>query len=101
MLVKVIGTRKLDFMSSDNKQIKGTKVFVTYKSDNDYDNGEVADGVFIKEGSVLGKPVFELGKEYNFDYSCAGLGGRSTLTKITNKDGTPVKQETTVNARIF
>lgn len=93
MLAKVVGERVLDFTTNDNKQIKGTKIFVLYKSENQSDSGEVADSIFIKDGSKLGHPAFEYGKEYNFEYTCAGLGGRAVLNSIKNKDGSIVKQK--------
>lgn len=100
MKVKVIGERNLDFTTDDNKKIKGTKIFVVYKSENSSDTGEVADSVFIKDDSSLGHPMFDYGKEYEFVYTCVGLGGRSTLTEIKNKDGTPVKQKPISNSDI-
>lgn len=96
MIVKVIGARRLDFTTKDGDTIKGLKVFVTYPSDENDKSflGEVADSVFIKDGSRIGNPMFELNKKYDFVYNATSLGGRPTLTEIRNEDGTPVEQST-------
>ncbi|MEG0546478.1 MAG: hypothetical protein RR552_04735 [Oscillospiraceae bacterium] len=87
----MVGTRKLDFKSDNGIQIKGTKIFVVYKSGNDFDDGEISDSVFIKDGSKVQVPSFTYGNEYDFVYETHGLGGRSLLVKILNKDGSVPK----------
>ena len=54
MKVKVIGYRALDFQSKDGQQIKGTQVFATYPSTDQYVKGEC---VLLKEDNYKNKKL--------------------------------------------
>ena len=50
MIVRLLGSRKLDF-SSQNEQVKGTQLFYAYKSDGV--DGEMCDKLFLRDGFKL------------------------------------------------
>lgn len=72
MLAKVLGTRKLDFKTSDGTEIKGTYVFVAYASE--HVEGEQADKIFIPKDKEDILPVFKFGETYDFVQEIKGLG---------------------------
>lgn len=84
MLAKVLGTRDLDFKTTDGKEIKGKQVCVSYHLDGV--NGEMVDKVFIKYDSPLASVSYKFGSEYDFVYEIQGFRSKPQLIDI-KKDG--------------
>lgn len=91
MIARVLGTREIDFKAKDGKQVSGTQIFVAYKDTNSRSTaqGEVTEKIFISHDSDVRVPVFEFGKEYDFQYESTGFGShaRPFLSCILTKDG--------------
>lgn len=91
MIARVLGTREIDFKANDGKQVSGTQIFVAYKDTNSRSKaqGEVTEKIFISRDSDVRVPVFDFGKEYDFQYESTGFGShaRSVLRCILTKDG--------------
>ena len=67
MIVRLLGSRKLDF-SSQNDQIVGTQLFYAYKSDGV--DGEMCDKLFLRDGFKL--PVLKAGSLLNISFNKKG-----------------------------
>lgn len=74
---KVIGTRNMDF-TKDGNHVCGMNVYIVRKAESVV--GEMADKIFIRDGSQVHVPVFKFGKEYDFIYD--GFGRYQTLVDI-------------------
>lgn len=79
MIVTVVGKRELDFKGSNGDQIKGTKLYVLYSSEDVL--GQMADSVFVNE-DVECKIDVVPGNDYNLVYQKVSLRGRERLVRI-------------------
>lgn len=66
MVVQIIGKQSLDFTTKEGQVIRGTNLFVAYKSENV--EGLKAEKIFVRDGVVIPKELKMNDKaELNFD----------------------------------
>lgn len=84
MVVRVLGTRYVDFVDKDSKTpVKGVSIYVSYPEKGV--NGERYNKAFVPVENASIIPEFDFGDLYDFQYECDGFGksARQVLSKIT------------------
>lgn len=80
MVVKIVGTQKVDFTSKDGDYISGDKYHFTYVSDLPSSVGLMTDTIFVRSDSNIKRPSIICGKDYEFVYTFNGR--RPVLSEI-------------------
>lgn len=68
MIVRLIGSRELDFVSQNGEKVKGMQLFFAHKSDGV--NGEMCDKIFLRDGFKL--PALKAGSLLNIAFDNKG-----------------------------
>lgn len=70
MVVKIVGTRKMQFRTKDGKDISGTKLHYTYVQEGT--EGTAAESVFISDAKMQAFGYPEVGEEVDLVYNRYG-----------------------------
>ena len=78
MLAKLLGRMELDFKSKDGNTIKGTNLYIAFKSNNV--EGLKADKVFVKPEIQM--PNVNVGDELDLSFDMNGKIDKVSIVKV-------------------
>lgn len=97
MKVTILGVNNVSFKANDGKDVKGCRIWYSFKPVNDSTKGVQTDTHYFSDNYGIGCPVpdaFVVGNEYDFEYSVYGSGNnqKTSIVDIVDvKTGKSIK----------